>query len=206
MMKKNIEILAPAGSYESLVAAINAGADAVYLGGSKFGARAYANNLDEEKMLQAIDYVHLHGRKIFLTVNTLLKDNEITQLYDYLLPYYKQGLDAVIVQDMGVLEFVKEHFPGLAIHASTQMTITNEAGASFFKEQGVERVVPARELNLSEIRQMKDATGLEIECFIHGALCYCYSGQCLLSSMIGGRSGNRGQCAQPCRLPYGKRQ
>lgn len=202
-MKNNqVEILAPAGSYESLMAAISAGADAVYIGGSRFGARAFANNLDEEKMLSAIDYVHLHGRKIYLTVNTLLKDDEIGQLYDYLLPYYKQGLDAVIVQDVGVFDFVKTNFPDLPIHVSTQMTVTNESSARFFKERGAERIVPARELNLDEIREMKDATGLEIECFVHGALCYCYSGQCLLSSMIGGRSGNRGQCAQPCRLPY----
>ena len=202
MSEKQIEILAPAGSYENLMAAISAGADAVYIGGSKFGARAYANNLDEERLLQAIDYVHLHGRKIYLTVNTLLKDDEINELYDYLLPYYQQGLDAVIVQDVGVFDFIKTNFPDLPIHVSTQMTVTNEASAMFFKERGAERVVPARELNLKEIREMKDATGLEIECFVHGALCYCYSGQCLLSSMIGGRSGNRGQCAQPCRLPY----
>lgn len=202
MKNRQVEILAPAGSYESLKAAITAGADAVYIGGSKFGARAYANNLDEEQMLEAIDYVHLHGRKIYLTVNTLLKDSEIDELYDYLLPYYRQGLDAVIVQDTGVLDFVRNNFPDLPIHVSTQMTVTNEASAVFFKEQGVERIVPARELNLDEICDMKEATGLEIECFVHGALCYCYSGQCLLSSMIGGRSGNRGQCAQPCRLPY----
>ncbi len=202
MNNNQIEILAPAGSYESLKAAILAGADAVYIGGSRFGARAYANNLDEDQLLEAIDYVHLHGRKIYLTVNTLLKDDEISQLFDYLLPYYMQGLDAVIVQDVGVFEFVKKNFPDLPIHVSTQMTVTNEAAAMFFKEQGAERIVPARELNLKEIREMKEATGLEIECFVHGALCYGYSGQCLLSSMIGGRSGNRGQCAQPCRLPY----
>ncbi|MGN1267178.1 MAG: U32 family peptidase [Dorea sp.] len=202
MKNRIVEILAPAGSYESLKAAISAGADAVYIGGSKYGARAYANNLDEEQMLEAIDYAHIHGRKIYLTVNTLLKDDEIDQLYDYLIPYYKQGLDAVIVQDIGVFEFVKKHFPDLPIHVSTQMTITNALGADLFKQMGAERVVPARELSLDEVRKMKKETGLEIECFVHGAICYCYSGQCLLSSMIGGRSGNRGQCAQPCRLPY----
>ena len=208
MKNKKVEILAPAGSYESLKAAISAGADAVYIGGSKFGARAYANNLDEEQMLEAIDYVHLHGRKIYLTVNTLLKDDEIEELYDYLLPYYKQGLDAVIVQDVGVFEFVKKNFPKLPIPVSTKMTVTNVLGAEFFKELGAERIVPARDLSLEESRKMKRETGLEIECFVHGAICYCYSGQCLLSSMIGGRSGNRGQCAQPCRLPYsiGKNQ
>lgn len=202
MTNRKVEILAPAGSYESLKAAVSAGADAVYIGGSRFGARAYAENLDEEQMLQAIDYMHIHGRKIYLTVNTLLKDEEIEELYDYLLPYYKRGIDAVIVQDVGVLCFVRENFPGLPIHISTQMTVTNALGASFFKEQGAERIVPARELNLLEVKEMKEKTGLEIECFVHGALCYCYSGQCLMSSMLGGRSGNRGQCAQPCRLPY----
>lgn len=202
-MRKLVEILSPAGSYESLKAAISAGADAVYVGGSRFGARAYANNLSEEKLLEAIDYVHLHEKKIYLTINTLLKEEELkNELYDYLLPYYKQGLDAVIVQDIGVLEFVKEQFPGLSIHASTQMTITNTLGAEFLKKQGVERVVTSRELQLDEIHEIAESTGLEIESFVHGALCYCYSGQCLYSSLIGGRSGNRGQCAQPCRLPY----
>lgn len=202
-MKKEVEILAPAGSYESLKAAIAAGADAVYIGGSRFGARAYADNLQEEQLLEAIDYVHLHGRKIYLTINTLLKEYELkNELYDYLLPYYKQGLDAVIVQDMGVLQFVKEQFPNLPIHASTQMTITNLLGAKLLEEQGVERVVTSREMQLDEIEEITKNTNLEIESFVHGALCYCYSGQCLYSSLIGGRSGNRGQCAQPCRLPY----
>lgn len=202
-MKKSVEVLSPAGSMESLKAAVMAGADAVYLGGTKFGARAYADNFDEKTLMDAIDYVHLHGRKIYLTINTLLKDRELSQeLYVYLLPYYKQGIDAVIVQDTGVLEFVKKYFPGLPIHASTQMTITSEAGGRFMEAQGVERVVPARELNLGEIKRLKANTNLEVECFVHGALCYGYSGQCLFSSLVGGRSGNRGQCAQPCRLPY----
>lgn len=202
-MKREIEILAPAGSYESLKAAIAAGADAVYVGGSRFGARAYANNFAEEELLEAIDYVHLHGKKIYLTVNTLLKEKELEkELYDYLLPYYRQGLDAVIVQDVGVLHFVRKHFPSLPIHASTQMTITGADGAKFMEEQGVERVVTARELSLKEIKEISEQTSVEIESFVHGALCYCYSGQCLYSSLLGGRSGNRGQCAQPCRLPY----
>lgn len=203
IMKPEIEILAPAGSYESMLAAVQAGADAVYIGGTRFGARAFADNPKEDMLLQAIDYVHLHGRKLYLTVNTLLKEEELTdQLYEYLLPYYRQGLDAVIVQDMGVLHFIRTHFPGLDIHASTQMTVTGVSGARFLKEQGVSRVVTARELSLPEISAIAGETGLEIESFVHGALCYCYSGQCLLSSMIGGRSGNRGQCAQPCRMPY----
>lgn len=202
-MKKQVEILSPAGSYESLKAAIAAGADAVYIGGSRFGARAFADNLNEEKLLEVIDYVHLHGRKIYLTVNTLLKEKELKEeLYDYLLPYYKQGLDAVIVQDIGVLTFIKEHFPDLPIHASTQMTVTDLCGAKFVEKLGVERVVTSREMHIDEIREINEHTNLEIESFVHGALCYCYSGQCLYSSLIGGRSGNRGQCAQPCRLPY----
>lgn len=206
---KRIEILAPAGSFESFLAAVRAGADAVYAGGPCFGARAFADNFSEERLLEAIDYAHLHGRRFYLTVNTLLKDSELDRLSGYLSPLYEQGLDAVIVQDVGVLEFVREHFPELSVHASTQMTVTNALGALFLKEQGVERVVPARELSLAEVREIADRTGMEVECFVHGALCYCYSGQCLMSSLIGGRSGNRGQCAQPCRLPYtvdGKRE
>ena len=159
-MNRKIEILAPAGSYESLKAAICAGADAIYVGGSQFGARAYAKNLAQDDMLQAIDYVHIHGRKIYLTVNTLLKDDELNSLYEYLLPFYQQGLDGVIVQDVGVVRFLKKYFPDLAIYASTQMTITNQKGAEFWKNQGIVRVVPARELSLSEIRKMKEETGL----------------------------------------------
>ena len=201
-MNRDVEILAPAGSMECLRAAVAAGADAIYLGGTKFGARAYAQNLSEEDLVQAIEYVHIHGRKIYMTVNTLLKDRELNELYAYLLPYYKAGLDGVIVQDIGAVKFIGEYFPEMPVHASTQMTITNTLGADFLKRYGITRVIPARELSLKEIRDMKKQTGLEMECFVHGALCYCYSGQCLLSSMIGGRSGNRGQCAQPCRLPY----
>lgn len=197
------ELLAPAGSYEAMRAAINAGADAVYLGGEKFGARAFAENLKEEQLIQAIRECHLHNRKLYLTVNTLLKNREIErELYEYLRPFYENGLDAVIVQDLGVLEFVKTYFPNLPIHASTQMTITGVESAKLLKDAGVSRIVTARELSAAEIRAIYDATHLEIESFIHGALCYCYSGQCLMSSLIGGRSGNRGKCAQPCRLPY----
>lgn len=197
-----IEILAPAGSYNSFKAALLSGADAVYAAGPRFGARAYAENFTVEELLHAIDYAHLHSKKLYLTVNTLLKEDEMGELYSYLAPFYYGGLDAVIVQDIGALAYIREVFPDLSIHASTQMTIANTQGALFLKEQGVERIVPARELSLKEVKLMGTETGLEIECFVHGALCYCYSGQCLLSSMIGGRSGNRGQCAQPCRLPY----
>lgn len=196
------ELLAPAGTYESLKAAVAAGADAVYAGGARFGARAYAENFTEEALLKAIDFCHLHGSKLYLTVNTLLKDAEIEELYDYLLPYYREGLDAVIVQDIGVLKYIREAFPGLDIHASTQMTLCGADGAKFLESLGASRIVTSRELSLEEIRAIHRETSIEIESFVHGALCYCYSGQCLTSSLIGGRSGNRGRCAQPCRLPY----
>lgn len=197
-----VELLAPAGSYESLTAALSAGADAVYTGGSRFGARAFANNLTEETLLQAIDECHLRGKQLYLTVNTLLKDSEMAELYQYILPYYTRGLDAVIVQDMGVFTFLRREFPDLPIHASTQMTITGSDGAKLLKDLGASRIVTARELSLKEIAGIHERVDIEIESFVHGALCYCYSGQCLYSSLIGGRSGNRGRCAQPCRLPY----
>ena len=198
-----MEILAPAGSVLAARAAAEAGADAVYIGGSRFGARAYADNPGEEELLELIDDLHLRSKKIYLTVNTLLKEEEVSkELYTYLAPYYEAGLDAVIVQDPGVMQFILREFPEMAVHASTQMTITGPSGAQMLEKQGVTRVVPARELSLQEIRAIREATGLEIECFVHGALCYCYSGRCLFSSMLGGRSGNRGRCAQPCRLPY----
>lgn len=202
-MNRRIEILAPAGSYESMRAAMNAGCDAVYIGGGSFGARAYANNLDEETLLRAIDEAHIRNKKLYLTVNTLLKEEELTdRLYRYLEPYYLEGLDAVIVQDPGVMHFIHRNFPKLPIHASTQTTITMAQGANLLKGQGVTRLVTARELSLKEIKAIRENTDLEIETFVHGALCYCYSGQCLMSSMLGGRSGNRGRCAQPCRMNY----
>jgi putative protease len=197
------EVLAPAGSYECMLAAFNAGADAVYVGGQMFGARAFANNFNTEELIAAIDYAHIHNKKLFLTLNTLLKNQEIeSQLIDYVKPLYEAGLDAVIVQDFGVLSLVKKHFPLLDIHASTQMTVTGSSFAKELKTLGITRIVPARELSIKEIEDIYKETGLEIECFVHGALCYSYSGMCLLSSLIGGRSGNRGRCAQPCRLPY----
>ena len=198
-----VELLAPAGNYESFLGAVHAGADAVYLGGDKFGARAYADNFTTEQLCSAIQYAHLYGRKVYLTLNTLVKEKEMPQLYDYLLPFYEAGLDGVIIQDMGVFFYVKEHFPDLPLHASTQMTITGVEGARMLKEIGAQRIVPARELSLEEISLIKKEAKIEIETFIHGAMCYCYSGQCLFSSILGGRSGNRGKCAQPCRLPYG---
>lgn len=201
--QRRTELLAPAGNYECFLAAIHAGADAVYLAGKQFGARAAADNFSEEELISAIRYAHLFGRKVYMTVNTLLKDDELESLCGYLLPYVHAGLDAVIVQDFGVLSVIMREFPGLAVHCSTQMTITDEWGVQLAKELGAVRVVPARELTIDEIRRMKQACpGMELECFVHGAMCYCYSGQCLMSSLIGGRSGNRGACAQPCRLPY----
>ena len=202
MESKKIELLAPAGSYESFVAAIEAGADAVYVGGSRFGARAYAKNFTEEELLRAVDYAHLHGRKVYLTVNTLMKETEIKELPEYLEPYYLAGLDAVIVQDIGAVSVIRNCFPNMPVHASTQMTITAKEGVLLMQELGVEQVVPARELSLKELKQISEHTDVQIECFIHGAICYSYSGKCLFSSLIGGRSGNRGRCAQPCRLPY----
>lgn len=201
-MKREIELLAPAGSYDIAIAAINAGADAVYLGGENFGARANAENLNTEEIIDVLNYAHLNGRKVYLTINTLLKNKEIyNDLYDFLRPLYENGLDSVIVQDIGVLLFVKNHFPDLKIHASTQMTISGNETVKWLKELGAKRVVLPRELSIDEIKDLK-GNDIEIETFVHGALCYCYSGQCLLSSFIGGRSGNRGRCAQPCRLPY----
>lgn len=199
---KKVELLAPAGNFQALKGAINAGADAVYLGGDRYGARAYADNFSQEEICEGLHYAHVFGRKIYLTVNTLVKERELDGLYDFLSPLYEMGLDGVIVQDLGALCFIRRYFPDLPLHASTQMTLTGSWGAEMLKKEGVVRIVPARELSLEEIRHMKQCTGLEVETFIHGAMCYCYSGQCLFSSILGGRSGNRGRCAQPCRLPY----
>lgn len=203
MINTDFEVLAPAGSFQTFKAVIEAGADAVYVGGSRFGARAYADNFTEEELLQAIDYAHLRGKKVYLTVNTLLKNKEINdELYDYLLPFYLKGLDAVLVQDFGALSYIHKAFPDLPIHTSTQMTLTGIEGVRLLQSYGVTRVVMARETSLAEMKKIHEATGMELEAFVHGALCYCYSGQCLFSSLLGGRSGNRGRCAQPCRLAY----
>ncbi len=203
---KRVELLAPAGDYETFLGAITAGADAVYFGGEKFGARAYATNFSEEEVCKAIRYAHLFGRRAYLTVNTLVKENEFSALFEYLSPFYREGLDGVIVQDMGVAAWIHRVFPKMELHISTQATITGAYGAELMKRLGAVRVVPARELSLTEIKSIKEETGLELETFIHGAVCYCYSGQCLFSSALGGRSGNRGKCAQPCRLPYNGEQ
>ena len=201
-MIRNIEILAPCGSASSFEAAINARADAVYLAGNRFGARAYAENFSDEELCRAIEKAHLKGVKVYLTVNTLFKNAEIRALPEYLRGFYEEGLDAVIVQDLGAFSVVRKAYTDLPIHASTQMNICSSEGAEFLKRLGAERVIPARELTLDEIRNIKKKVDTEIEVFVHGAMCYCYSGRCLFSSMAGDRSGNRGRCAQPCRRKY----
>ena len=197
-----IELLAPAGSVDALRAACIAGADAVYIGGNRYGARAYADNPDTEELVEAIRLMHRLGKKLYLTVNTLVKDEELPDLKTWMRPFYEAGVDAVIVQDLGVVQKFREWFPDLPIHASTQMTVTGPDGVRLLQQLGICRVVPARELSLAELKTIRTETGIELETFIHGALCYSYSGQCLMSSMIGGRSGNRGRCAGICRLPY----
>lgn len=198
---QKLELLAPAGSWEALEAAVNAGADAVYMGGKFFGARAYASNFDKEEMAKAVYFAHMHHVRIYITVNTLVDDSELEELADYLMFLNNVGVDGIIVQDLGVIRLARKIVPELPLHASTQMTITNSSGVDFAVAAGMERSVLARELSLKEI-EAACSRGTEIETFIHGALCVCYSGQCLMSSLIGGRSGNRGRCAQPCRLPY----
>ena len=199
---EKVELLAPAGSMESLYAAVNNGADAVYLGGSKFSARAYASNFDNEKMKEAVDYCHNYNVKIYVTMNTLLKEKEIKEAIRYVGYLYEIGVDALIIQDVGLVKLIRERYPEFEIHASTQMTVHNGEGAIYFKEKGFTRIVLSRELSLEEIEYISKELNIETEMFIHGALCVAYSGKCLMSSMIGGRSGNRGRCAQPCRKEY----
>ena len=201
-MRKLPELLAPAGSPDALKAAVAAGADAVYLSGRRFGARKFAQNFDESELEKAIEYAHLHRVKVYVTVNTLIRDGELPDAARYLVKLYEMGADAVLVQDIGLAALARELVPDLNIHASTQMTIHNSQGAAWAAKLGMKRVVLAREVSLDEIKKMAHEAKVGLEVFIHGALCYCYSGQCLLSSAIGGRSGNRGMCAQPCRKPY----
>lgn len=199
---KKIELLAPAGSLESVYAAVQKGADAIYLGGSRFSARAYASNFNDDILEQVIDYCHVYGVKVYITVNTLIKENELNAVMEYIGFLYKIGVDALIVQDTGVANFIKTNFSDFEIHASTQMTIHNGEGALYYNNLGFKRIVLSRELNLKEIEHISKDLNIETEIFVHGALCVCYSGQCLMSSIIGGRSGNRGRCAQPCRMQY----
>ena len=201
-MLKMPEILAPCGSIDVFYAAVNAGCDAVYLSGKAFGARAYATNFTQEEIITALEYAHVRGVKVYLTVNTLYMNDETDSLVSFLKPLYLEGLDAVIVQDMGAFYVIKDEFPDLPIHASTQMNICSFKGAEMLRNMGATRVVPARELTVPEIKEIKENVDIEVECFVHGAMCFCYSGRCLLSSFRGGRSGNRGRCAQPCRMKY----
>lgn len=197
-----IELLAPAGSMESVIAAVQMRANAVYIGGSKFSARAYAFNFDDENIARAVDYCHIYGVRVYVTLNTLVKDNELKEIMEYVGFLYSVGVDALIVQDTGLIYLIRNNFPDFELHASTQMTVHNGEGALFLKNMGFKRIVLSRELSLSEIDYISNILKVETEVFVHGALCICYSGQCLMSSIIGGRSGNRGRCAQPCRLPY----
>ncbi len=197
-----VELLAPVGSYEAMVAAVQNGADAIYLGGKSFGARQYANNFDEKELIESVEYCHIRGVKVYVTVNTLVANDEFDDLKRFINFLYNIDVDAVIVQDLGVLKYIRESYPDFEVHSSTQMTIHNLEGIRFLEGLGIKRTVLAREMSIDEIRCIKENTKMELEVFIHGALCICYSGQCLMSSMIGGRSGNRGRCAQPCRLPY----
>ena len=197
-----VELLAPAGSRESLAAAVESGADAVYLAGNMFGARAYASNFDEEGLREAIHFAHLRGVHVHVTVNTIVDDTELPRLADYLRFLYEAGADALLIQDLGVARLARAIVPDMPLHASTQMTVHNLEGVLALQTLGFSRVVLSRELSLKDIRYICSNSDVEIETFMHGALCVCYSGQCLMSSMIGGRSGNRGRCAQPCRLPY----
>lgn len=199
---QNIELLAPAGSYEALVAAVQNGANAVYLGGNEFSARAYATNFDRDELKEAIAYSHLRNVKVYVTVNTLYKDDQFSKLHDYLLFLQEINVDALIIQDIGLMNYVKKYFPDLPIHMSTQTSIYNLEAVKYFEKVGVDRVVLARENSIEEIHEICHNTELEIEVFVHGALCMSYSGQCLMSSMIAKRSGNKGACGQPCRLAY----
>ena len=201
-MNRPIEVLSPAGGWPALEAAVRAGADAVYLGCPRFGARAGAPNFSREELSEAVRYCHQRGVRVHVTVNTLLKDSELPKALDFVKFLCSIRADAVLVQDMGLLSLIRERAPGLALHASTQMSLHTPAGVKLAEELGIKRAVLARELSLHEIKEIADSVEIELESFVHGALCMCVSGQCYLSAMLGGRSGNRGQCAQPCRLPF----
>lgn len=198
----NIELLAPAGNFEALAAAVESGADAIYLGGNKFNARAYADNFDGEALVKAVNYAHIRGVKVFVTVNILLSGRELAEALDYLNFLYHIGVDGIIVQDIALLKLAVSTFPDMDVHCSTQMTVHNISGARYYSSLGVKRIVLARELSIEEVSRIVEESGVDIEIFVHGALCVSYSGQCLMSSLIGGRSGNRGRCAQPCRKKY----
>ena len=201
-MREKIELLAPAGNEDALRAAVQSGADAVYIGGPKFGARRSAKNFSIESIKQQADYCHLYGVDLHVAVNTLIKEKELGEVVDYVRELNDAGVDALIIQDIGAAELIRKAVPDMALHASTQMTVTSLEGVKYLEDMGFSRVVLARELNAREIEKICRGARAEIEVFVHGAICMCYSGQCLMSSILGGRSGNRGMCAQPCRLPY----
>ena len=196
------ELLSPAGNMECLKAAVLNGADAVYLGGKSFGARAYAGNFSDEEMIDAVRYAHLYGVKIYVTVNTIIYNNEVHELMEYIKYLYSIGVDALIMQDIGMIDLIRKTYPNLSLHASTQLHIHNLEGVKFACKLGLKRVVLARETPISLINEIRKNTNIELEVFVHGALCMSYSGQCLMSALIGNRSGNRGTCAQCCRQPY----
>ena len=199
---EKIELLAPAGNMNGLKSAISAGADAVYIGGYAYSARGYAENFSNEEIIEAINYAHLYGVKIYVTVNTLVYDDEVETFINYIDFLHTHNVDAIIIQDLGMFDLIRKMYPNLEIHASTQMHIHNVEGAKFAKKYGMKRVVLARETSIEMIREIKKNVDIDLEVFCHGALCVSYSGQCLMSSLIGGRSGNRGVCAGTCRLPY----
>ena len=201
-MESEIELLSPAGDFECLKASVQNGANCIYFGANLFSARAYANNFDDDELAKAIEYCKIRGVKTNLTLNILIKDDELESAFNVAKKAYESGIDAIIVQDLGLAKMLIKNFPDLPIHASTQMSVHNLQGVLELQELGFKRVVLSRELSIDEINHICKNTKLETECFIHGALCISYSGQCLFSSLIGGRSGNRGKCAGPCRLPY----
>jgi len=201
-MQNKMEILSPAGNLETLKAAVSNGADAVYVGGKNFSARKNAVNFSNEELIEAVEFAHLHGAKVYVTFNTLIHDSELCEAFEFAKFLYTIGVDAVIVQDLGLVHLIKKYFPDMEIHASTQMTLHNADGVRTIEKLGFKRVVLSRELSFDEIKSIKEKTDAELEVFVHGALCMSYSGQCLMSSFLGCRSGNRGACAQPCRLPY----
>ena len=199
---KKIELLAPAGNMESLIAAINAGADAVYLSGKKYGARAFAANFSSEELIEAVKYAHLYDVKIYVTINTLIYENEMDDFINYVEFLYSINVDAVIMQDLGAMDLVRQKFPNLEIHASTQMNIHSLESVKLLEKLNIKRAVLSRELSIDDINHIKNNSNIELEIFVQGALCVSFSGQCLMSSLIGGRSGNRGTCAQCCRMKY----
>ena len=197
-----MELLAPVGNFECLVAAIEAGCDAVYLGGKLFGARAFSDNFTDDELIKAINYAHLYGVKVYVTVNTLIYEREVDSFLNYVDFLYKNNVDALIIQDIGMMDLVRKLYPNLELHASTQMHIHNIEGVKLVESLGLKRVVLARETSIDTIKYIKENTNIELEVFVQGALCISYSGQCLMSSLIGNRSGNRGTCAGSCRQKY----